>query len=114
MNAPVYMNHGRWVFDCPHPDCAWSYPAMTEDGRPRYLCRCTGDRNGHGCGTRIDTVWPPLDVAIEIERLLFLRSNRLNRNWRYPETVETLLRENDAHLVGWTLETLATRGIGTI
>ena len=113
------MNHGRWVVDCPREGCGWAYFAMTPDGRPRYQHACVGGRDllgrplhEPGCGIRIDLCWPPLDVALEVERILHARPAPATRNWRPPETVETLLRENQAALVGWTLEQLVEQGIG--
>lgn len=115
------MNHGRWVVDCPHEECFWAYEAMTADGRPRYQLGCAGgfDMLGRGvwvkgCGKRIELCWPPLDAALEIERSLFARPRAANRNWRPPETVDGLSRENQQALVGWTLETLIEHGIGVI
>lgn len=120
MIALVYMNHGRWVVDCPRDECDWAYAATTADGKPRYQAACAGgpDLFGHGwvrgCGCRIDLAWPPLDAAMEIERVLFARARPVNRNWRHPETVDGLSRENDELLVGWTLERLAEAGIGVM
>ena len=113
MISLVYMNHGRWVVDCPHPECAWSYLAVTDDGRPRYQTACAGDHTGPGCGSRIDVTWPPLDAALELERVLYARAAPMNRNWRWPETVDGLHAENTQLLVGWNLERLAEAGIGT-
>lgn len=120
MIALVYMNHGRWVVDCPREGCDWAYQAMTEDGKPRYQASCEGgpDMFGRGwvrgCGVRVDVTWPPLDAALEIERVLYARARPVNRNWRHPETVDGLSRENEELLVGWNLERLAEAGIGVI
>ncbi len=112
MTGHVYMNHGRWLVDCPTEGCAWSYLATTPDGGPRYQHVCAGDRGGPGCGYRLELVWPPLDAALEIERLLYARATPANRNWRHPETVDGLTVENKQLLVGWNLERLAEAGIG--
>jgi len=112
MTSLVHMNHGRWLVDCPHPECAWSYLATTNDGRPRYQTICAGDHTGRGCGTRIDITWP--DAALEIERALCARTAPINRNWRWPETVDGLLAENLQLLVGWNIERLAEAGIGAV
>jgi hypothetical protein len=88
--------------------------AMTDDGRPRYQYACHGDHTGRGCDTRIELAWPPLDAALEIELILFARPVRANRNWRWPETVDGLSRENEQLLVGWNLERLVEAGIGTV
>lgn len=108
------MNHGRWVVDCPRDECGWAYLAMNAEGKPRYTWICAGHGASGGCGTRIDLCWPPLDAALEIERLLYSRRAPANRNWRFPETVDGLDHENETLLVGWTLEKAAAAGIGTI
>lgn len=123
----VYMNYGRWVVDCSNPECTWAYSAMsTEDGsiwlpwqrtyvpRPLTLLNCNGDENGPGCGWRVNLEWPERDEALEIERLLFARPLKANRNWKPPETVETLLAENGRYLVGWTVRDLVEHGIGVV
>lgn len=108
------MNRGRWIVDCPHEECAWAYLATNADGAPVYFHRCDGDPGrAPGCGQQFSLAWPPLDVALEIERLLFQRPQSLTRNWCPPmETVESIMRENDQLLVGWNLERLADAGIG--
>lgn len=115
------MNHGRWVVDCPRDECTWAYAAMTGDGKPRYQMSCQGGPDmlsratwAAGCRIRIDLCWPPLDAALEIEQLLFSRTMPINRNWRFPETVDGLGRENEMMLVGWTLRHLAEAGIGVV
>jgi hypothetical protein len=114
MIAVVYMNHGRWVVDCPNPECGWAYMATTPDGRPRYQYSCVGSGADRGCGYRLDLAWPELDEALEVERILFARAAPSSRNWKLPETVESLLFENDQLLVGWTLAKLADAGIGGV
>ena len=124
--AEVYMNRGRWVVECPHEECAWAYMAVTgaEVPAPIRFMRCRG---GHGlqldsgltvgapgCGTPFVLQWPPLDVALEVERLLFRRTAAVTRNWRPPETVATLEAENESLLVGWDVQRLAEAGIGVV
>lgn len=135
MDARVYMNYGRWIVDCPGEGCDWAYHAMSAmDGKmwlpgqlfaPRPLtsrvCRggkgirlnTGGVRRAKGCGARFNIAWPTLDEVMEIEVALFKRPP-LHRNWRWPETVDSLLAENDAFLVGWTVKDLADKGIGVI
>lgn len=110
----MYVNRGRWIVDCPNPECSWAYDGITEDGRTRYLYQCQGDHTGKGCGTPFELVWPPLDEAEEIAELLAARSNKANRNWVPSETVAQLIVENEAHLVGRDLEWLANQGIGVV
>jgi hypothetical protein len=87
---------------------------MTPEGKPRYQMTCAGSGADRGCGTRIDLAWPPLDAALEIERILFARAQPLARNWRRPELVDGLSRENEQLLVGWNVERLAEAGIGVV
>lgn len=118
----VYMNRGRWVVECAHPECTWAYMATTPEGAPRYQLRCEGGLGmqldtgravfERGCGTVFSLAWPPLDVALEIERLLFARPQKLTQNWRPPETLEGLSAENEAALIGWNLQRLAEAGLG--
>lgn len=126
LHAVVYMNRGRWVVECPHQECAWAYAAMSgaEPPAPLRFQRCRGGLGlqldsglsvgAPGCGTLFSLAWPELEVALEIERLLFMRSAPVTRNWRPPETVATLAAENDALLVGWDIKRLAEAGIGVV
>lgn len=112
--ARVWVYRGKWVVDCPDPECFWTYYAITDTGLPRYLYRCCGDQNGPGCGKPFELIWPPLDVAEEIVDILSERSLLATRNWTPNETVEHLLAENDAALVGRDLQWLAENGIGVV
>lgn len=120
----MYMNRGRWVVECPNEECDWAYSAMSagEPPAPLRFHRCRG---GHGlqldsglvvgapgCGRQFSLVWPPLEEALEIERLLFRRTAIVTRNWRPPETVATLEAENESLLVGWDVTRLVEAGIG--
>jgi hypothetical protein len=123
-HAEVYMNRGRWVVECPHEDCAWAYSAMSgaEPPAPLRFMRCRGGQGlqldsglvvgAPGCGRQFSLAWPPLEQALEIERLLFRRTSLATRNWRPPETVDTLYAENESLLVGWDVKRLAEAGIG--
>lgn len=122
MAAAVYVNHGRWVVDCPHEECSWAYAAMSAAGEPLRFLRCRGgvgvqldsglSVGAPGCGTQFTLVWPPLAEALEVERLLSLRTSLAARNWRAPETPDTLHSENEAMLVGWDIRRLIGSGIG--
>lgn len=127
--ARVYVNHGRWVVDCPGDGCYWSYLAMSDTGgrlwlpgqhhspRPLTSRVCTGGkamgprldyatrRTAKGCGIRFNLVWPTLAETLAIEEAL-ARRPPANRNWRHPETIDALLVENDVFLVGKTIADL--------
>jgi len=120
--AVVYVNHGRWVVDCPNPDCFHAYRALGRGGRQIAKIRCRGGagrvlgrphlRHKRGCGLAFELEWP--DDKQDIEQILALRPAKANRNWRPPETVATLISENETFLVGWTLKDLVEKGIGTV
>jgi len=85
---PAYVNHGRWVANCPN---------------------CNGGIFGppaHGShdqtGACLDCGWVyTLDYPVQaqaIERLLLLRPKPDNRNWLPGETVADLARENRVYL----------------
>jgi hypothetical protein len=107
------MNRGRWVVECPREDCTWAYRATTDEGKPHRFLRCTGDHLGKGCDLPFAVAWWPLDVCLEVERVLFKRRQRLTQNWQAGrESVDALIQENEQLLVGWNLERLAEAGIG--
>lgn len=100
----AYANHGRWVADCPRCNgaelvqfpqsefvCSGSLvPEVRKMGQPtppRMLC-----------GFRGALQWPV--ERVEIERALDLRPMAENMNWRHPETVADLWRENGQRGIG--------------
>lgn len=95
--AIAYVNHGRWVADCPHPDCHsaehYQDPYNGKYGglRPNaFHCTAPG-----GCGLSYPVVWPP-NIA-EIERWLVMRPIMTTRNWLPGETIADLVLENAEH-----------------
>lgn len=103
MIARAYLNHGRWVADCPREHC--SYAFELEQGQGRYTCRT---RQGKGCGAEAPVEWPA--DAAEIERALERRPVEATRNWfphdhdlavlaglPHGQTVADLLAENEEH-----------------
>ena len=82
----AYMNRGRWVVDCPDPDCSGAGLADHV-----YVC---------GNCKRITKVEWPAERA-EVDRLVEVRPVPDTRNWRGPwnpdEPVEALRLENAAH-----------------
>lgn len=81
----VYLNHGRWVAEC--PDCNGAQLASYTDHR--FLCNeCA---NITVAGMWRATIWPPNRVEIETA----LTSRRpANQNWHPGETADDLKREN--------------------
>ena len=80
----AYVNHGRWVVDCPTPYCNEAHLAQ-----PRQRVTCGG------C-TRTYTPRFPTDAAL-IDAVLSRRIVVETRNWVPGETVEQLESENEAH-----------------
>ena len=84
MKAFAYLNHGRWVLDCPH-GCgeAWLLADIAEVDFSCTLCGLpvSGTTENH---------------ATEIDRAVSGRSMN-NRNWYPGETLEMLRLENARH-----------------
>lgn len=103
----AYVNHGRWVADCPREYCGNAM--KLEPRQATFTCRAL-DRQGHdhGCGMQALIGWPA--DADEIWEALRLRPVAATRNW-FPEghdlavragcphgqSVADLLAENEEH-----------------
>lgn len=79
--SQAYLNHGRWVADCPVPGCKDAlalYPQHPQTGQlsptPVYEQTCV---NGHRF--RLDA--PPDDMRARIEVALAERLSHTRRNW---------------------------------
>ena len=82
------VNHGRWVVDCPDPDCTSAQLAARED--PRFLCvSCLNERTA--AGAWLPVAWP--EQVDDIEAVLRERDT-VNANYRAGETVAVLIQEN--------------------
>lgn len=81
----AYVNHGRWIVDCPCGAGSATDPAWRE-------ARC------FGCGTvYANVVFPPDEDRARIEALLMKRPRIEHRNWFPHERVDDLAAENVAH-----------------
>lgn len=99
--AFAYVNHGRWVADCPF-GCGGAELAMDD----RFTCReCYNAAGGH---RPIPLVWPAPDDVRAIAAALDVRPV-LNRNWNLDESIGALLAENAMHGL-FDLETGAVYG----
>ena len=85
VDAYAYINHGRWVADCPHCTSA----RMVEPEQDEFLC--LDDQ----CHRVSRLVWPA--QRPEIERILLARPNAKNRNWYPHESLAQLRAENREH-----------------
>jgi hypothetical protein len=73
--AIAYVNHGRWLADCPRPGCGNALELQ-----PRQVTFHCTDRTGVGsCGLQADVEWPPNVQAITDE--LGKRPVHSTRNW---------------------------------
>lgn len=84
----AYVNHGRWVVDCPF--CGSAQHAAKTDHR--FLCSECG--NAEARGAWLPVRWPR--DAKKIEQVLDERPREANRNWRPPEKLSVLKSENKA------------------
>lgn len=90
--AVAYVNHGRWMIDCPF-GCGAAQEA--DPDWPLTLCvHCWNEPVG---GAWIRVEWPSPKTAEKIERMLVVRPDETTRNWRPGETVAMLGQENVDH-----------------
>jgi len=85
------INHGRWIVDCPVPECGGA--ELVDPDNPRFWCLSC---DNHG----MDGRWYPVEFPAErpaIETVLLKRPNAANQNWRPGETVDDLRRENERY-----------------
>lgn len=88
----AYVNHGRWLVDCPGCNTGWCVrpetPSLLLDARGRGFTECK-------CGRGVVVQFPNEMPAID--EVLGLREQPVHRNWRPGETVIDLRIENAAH-----------------
>lgn len=87
--AIAYVNHGRWVADCPS-GCGG---AMLLDPELPFMCGECFNAELHGRWRLVD--WPA--NRTEIESWLELRKLAHTANWSLGETIEQLREENRIH-----------------
>ena len=86
--ATAYVNHGRWVADCPSEGCAGATSIMPGAG---FFCgECLNAEVGHRYRP---VVWPAARAGIE--DALCCRRLPQSANWRPGETVRDLEDENE-------------------
>lgn len=87
--AFAYVNHGRWIADCPF-GCGGAELARDDT----FMCReCANASVRH---RPLPLVWPAEDDVRAIEAALVVRPV-LNRNWNLNESIGALLAENVEH-----------------
>lgn len=85
----AYVNHGRWVADCPF--CTGAERVSLD--RPQFMCLSCFNAAAGGRWLRMRL--PRWRGLIEAE--LLKRPRVQNRNWRPGETVASLRKENREH-----------------
>ncbi len=78
----AYLNHGRWVVDCPDRDCAGAELASN-----LFVCE--------NCKRVGPVEWPEHKTLID--EITSLRPVPETRNWIPGETVNNLRKENMSH-----------------
>lgn len=91
VTVETYVNHGRWVVECPF--CPSAQLAFDEERR-FYCTECFNAEVEHRWVT---VVWPDEETRAAIEEALSKRPEPATRNWYTYETPQMLRAENRAH-----------------
>jgi len=91
--AVAYVNHGRWVADCPTDGCGGALDVAHD--LPGFWCPYCLNANAGGRWRVI--AWPSGRDEREIETALAARPHAANANWWPWETVDGLRLENAQH-----------------
>lgn len=82
----AYVNHNRWVWDCPIRACPGAQVTHPDDRRA-FCMHC------YNCGDGwYPVIWP--DDKAQIEALLDVRPANHFKNWNVGESLEQLAAEN--------------------
>ncbi len=97
MKIRAYVNHGRWVADCPDPSCRGA--ELVEPDVPFVCGSCNMSefikkRKGKVYKNKHTVTFP--SWKDKIEQILVVRPTE-NRNWWTGESVAELRRENKEH-----------------
>lgn len=97
MRIKAYVNHGRWVAECPDVGCRGA--ELVKPGVPFVCGSCHRSDflkkgNGKEYGHKHSVQFPAWKETIE--RILAVRPTE-NRNWWIGEAVSDLRRENRKH-----------------
>ena len=82
------INHSRWLVNCPHCNNA----ELLFSDKKFFCSECKNE----AIEGKLYKVVMPKD-KLQIETLLEPRPI-FNRNWRYPETIDGLAKENEIHI----------------
>lgn len=86
------INHGRWMCDCPDPDCLGAELVTQED--PVFFCLSCG--NVEWGGKFLQVEFPGKKKLKAILTHLSKRPKVINRNWESDEEPAHLIAENIA------------------
>ena len=97
----AYINHGRWMVECPLQGCEHAVIASMEE--PVFFCSACGNvgNDGHSFGVVFPRWWRALEREL-IKRPIPMGKTRMSastRNWRPGESLNDIKRENIAHKV---------------
>lgn len=86
--VPAYVNHGRWVVDC--PDCRNAQLACKTD--PRFMCNECGN-------VAVGSLWRPVIWPANVQGVESMLQNRPveNQNWEPAQSKVGLAIENLMH-----------------
>jgi len=94
--AQARINHGRWLCDCPDPDCGGSELVTMQD--PVFFCLSCGNVKWGGKFLQVD--FPGKKLLKAILTHLSKRPKVINRNWYPHEEPADLIAENIAAGLG--------------
>lgn len=95
MVAVAYVNHGRWVADCPLPGCDGA-EFVSLRNPVFFCCECRNQVTAH---LPIPVQLPSPELRAEVERCLVARPVPATRNWLPGEPVAGIESENALHEV---------------
>lgn len=93
--ALVMVIGGRWVIAC--PTCPRRVPAHTAAGGRVELFRCPLCHNSAAGKRPFPVLWPTVEQAARISRILACRPDPKTRNWIPGESLHMLAAENIEH-----------------
>ena len=94
----AYINHGKWIIECPSPGSSCSAAILGHPDMPEFFCPSCG--NAVWDGKWLHVVFPDETTVHQIEALLSVRPDITSRNWVPPETVDDLKLENKVNGLG--------------
>ncbi len=91
VKVTAYVNHGRWVADCPDRLCGGA--ELVDPDEPMFFCLSC--YNAHAGMAWIPVQFPDETERHAIETALLARERTQNRNWLPGESVDDLQEEHE-------------------